>query len=317
MKEKYLLKDTSGNIISTLDIQNKLWQIFKVVDGICQENNISYFLSDATCLEAVLKHNFFANTVTLEIGMMRPDYEQFLEIVSTTLPSDYIISCLSTDSKFTLGAETMRIGLKETYLKTKGWRGFNRSSFKGLFISIHVFDFTSSVPLINHTLGLINKGWLGILFILDLIYINFIPLKKLHLLWIRKISNHYQNSKNFLLTNFELRKSEYLPYSVLFFPTTVEFNNQLVLVPNKTNIYLNNKYGEYDNRPPLTNRNQTKIKKISLEHQKKHDKSKRGFCYALIIYLIALLLFNEFSFTLIGLATLILGVTLLYYINIK
>ena len=64
-------------------------EIFKVIKEICENNNITYYLSSGTLLGAARHRGFIPWDDDMDICMPRPDYNRFRELVSDQLPEDY------------------------------------------------------------------------------------------------------------------------------------------------------------------------------------------------------------------------------------
>lgn len=301
------------NIISSM--QKKQLDIFKTLDKICKKNKIEYFLMSSTCLDAVIKKGFNPYSVYFSIGMTRKNYNEFLRVINSNLSNKYIVSNFEVDKKYTTLASNTKIGLKDTYLKTKSYQTFSHSDFQGIYVSVNILDFTSSHYLIRLLLSFLNKFILIILFILDLCYINFIPLKKLHNKIVASLSKYYSKSNNPYVTTNLLIKSTSLPYKYLMPLKKVSFEKIDTFIPGNYEIYLKKLYGNYSHASFINNTDKKIIKRLDLEHGKTKTKSKRGFYYTIILMIISLLIFNEFSFSLLGFAILIFGITLLYIIN--
>lgn len=63
--------------------------IMKLFAGICEKHNLRYYLVGGTMLGAVRHKGFIPWDDDMDVGMPRPDYEKFLEIVRDELPEGY------------------------------------------------------------------------------------------------------------------------------------------------------------------------------------------------------------------------------------
>lgn len=68
-------------------IQREIFEIFKAVDFVCEKNNLRYYAIGGTCLGAVRHNGFIPWDDDLDIAMPREDYERFLAVAKTQLPS--------------------------------------------------------------------------------------------------------------------------------------------------------------------------------------------------------------------------------------
>lgn len=109
------------------------------VKRICEKHNIKYFLIAGTLLGAVRHGGFIPWDDDMDIGMLREDYERFVDVCKSDLDSKYFLQTWNTDMEYPLSYAKIR--LNGTHFVEK----FSENSkiHNGIFIDIFPFD---SVP---------------------------------------------------------------------------------------------------------------------------------------------------------------------------
>ena len=82
-----------------LKLQNALFDIMVVIDQICKEENISYFIIGGTALGAVRHGDIIPWDDDIDIGMTRDNYESFLSVAQEKLGDKYFLQHYKTDGK--------------------------------------------------------------------------------------------------------------------------------------------------------------------------------------------------------------------------
>ena len=115
-------------------------EMLKVVDRICRENGIRYFLAGGSCLGAVRHQDFIPWDDDIDIGMLREDFERFRKIVPEKLPECYTYEDANGIGKSHYHFDKIR--LNDTYFSTKYSSHFQIND--GVFIDVLVYDRTSN-----------------------------------------------------------------------------------------------------------------------------------------------------------------------------
>lgn len=111
-------------------------EILHAVVDLCNHENITYFTLGGTTLGAVRESGFIKWDDDIDIGMMRSDYERFIQLAPKKLPSDYILMHYSTEPKcYTYFAKVMKTGTRfeEDYCS-------GLDVLKGIYIDVKPID---------------------------------------------------------------------------------------------------------------------------------------------------------------------------------
>lgn len=111
-------------------------EILKLIDRICRENNLKYFLYAGTLLGAVRHKGFIPWDDDLDVCMLRPDYERFIEIWDDVSHEGYLLQNKENAPKFSQSFTKIR---KEhtTFIQ---FEGEGELYHTGIFVDIFPVD---------------------------------------------------------------------------------------------------------------------------------------------------------------------------------
>ena len=106
------------------------------VKRICEKNDIKYFLTAGTALGAVRHGGFIPWDDDMDIGMLRSDYNRFIDACKTDLKEEFYLQTWDTDPQYPFSYAKVRLN------GTHFVEGFSEKAEmnNGLFIDIFPFD---------------------------------------------------------------------------------------------------------------------------------------------------------------------------------
>ncbi len=132
----WIEQDVETERMRTRLIQADCLRITKEIDRICRKNNIGYFICSGTLLGALRNGSFIPWDDDIDIGMLRADYDKFIECAKTDLGSDFFLQVPSTDPQTPYLYGKLRLNNTEyvtSYTEL-------RDSHKGISVDIFPFD---------------------------------------------------------------------------------------------------------------------------------------------------------------------------------
>lgn len=104
---------------------------------ICNRHNIKYFLQGGTLLGAVRHSGFIPWDDDVDVSLMREDYEKFIAVAQSELPSYYFLQTKDTDREYPNNFAKIRDS-RTTFIETAGkYLNINH----GVYIDIFPFDY--------------------------------------------------------------------------------------------------------------------------------------------------------------------------------
>lgn len=256
-------------------------KIFKRFKQIVQQYEIPYIAMGGTLLGAVRHHGFIPWDDDMDVGMLRDDYEKFLQICSAEFQNDsYFLQTPWTDENYALSYA--KILDRNTYIEEKN--NVNNAR-KGVFLDIFPLDKIPASPS-RQRHQIIQMHRLDSRIYLKLRY-NVIdnPIRRLQsslsteqLLAASQFKKQCQqvmtqfNSK-LALTDFKNLASQYAYDKEIISQDQLEntmalpFEDTRITVPKDFDTILTNIYGNYLQLPPVNQRNDKHIARLIMDNQ--------------------------------------------------
>lgn len=132
-------EDSDYTDLSLRDAQMLMVDILKDVHDICERHDLKYFLDAGTLLGAVRHKGFIPWDDDMDIGMLREDYEKFIEIAKKELPDHLFLQTFETDDKYDIYQVPCKIRYNGTILIEKGISE-NSEMHNGVYIDVFPYD---------------------------------------------------------------------------------------------------------------------------------------------------------------------------------
>lgn len=256
------------------------------IKRVCEENGIKYFLDSGTLLGAVRHGGFIPWDDDMDIGLLRHEYNKFVEIAPKKLKPDFMLQTWNTDSYYPyVYVKVLKRNTEYVEASSEGTKKHNE-----LFVDVFVYDCYPKDKSLRQNQGkkiqfyrhiaMMKCGikpWKRYENIKERIasflkYLPFICLskfcnrEKIMCLWEQEriryntdSSDYYYNAGSGKYGAFIIPKSCIGNYSKILFEN-IEF-----MCPENNHSYLTSAYGEYMVLPPEDQReNMHKVIKIKL-----------------------------------------------------
>ena len=117
-------------------VQQDSLKIMREIDRVCRENNIGYFICSGTLLGAIRHGGFIPWDDDIDIGMLRPDYNRFLECAQAQLGKGLFLQTHDTDPSVPYLFAKVRLDGTEYVTAYTEYREMH----KGISVDIFPFD---------------------------------------------------------------------------------------------------------------------------------------------------------------------------------
>lgn len=195
---EYVLKKTeTGKKITVRMLQNKLLEMMKDIDKICQKNDINYFLAGGSCLGAVRHHGFIPWDDDMDIAIDRKDWKRFVDVMKKDLGKDFYFDSFDIDKKYnTISGPTMKVRKRGTYIEEVNTLLKNRCKRgDGVFVDVIIYDNVNENKFIDELCRTVVKIVMPFIVLFDNIHINPVLLKKFVMWFSNKYSRNCEKSK--------------------------------------------------------------------------------------------------------------------------
>lgn len=112
-------------------------EILKDFDDFCMNNNIEYFACGGTAIGVVRHGGFIPWDDDIDVGLLRDDYDRFLNVAREQLSDKYYLLNTDTDSNYPL--MSTRLVLNGTKFREECFKDLSGNF--GIFLDIYCFDY--------------------------------------------------------------------------------------------------------------------------------------------------------------------------------
>lgn len=242
-----------------------LLEILMEFDRICRKHNIQYFLDSGTALGAVRHGGFIPWDDDIDVGMLRSDYDRFMEIAPSEIGENFYLLHKGADSNYKREhAKLCKLG---TVYPEEGTEGLK---CRGIFIDLFPFDYISDNKSISHLEFILKryatsrlrirkadphtqKGYQRLVCYL----LKIVPLSWMKSLFTWSLLHHNKRKTNTVtcfLYHMCDRRDIVFPVSTLYPCKDVQFEGKVVRIMNDPHDYLTRMYRNYMELPPVEKR---------------------------------------------------------------
>lgn len=269
-KKEYILKtNNDGTTITVRDVQLVLLNMLKDIDELCKRHNITYWLIGGSALGAVRHKGFIPWDDDADVGMMREDYERFLN-VAHELGEDYIVHSFEEYKEYNVLVPPMKIRKKGTYCEEKNILLKNKcKDSDGLFIDVFILDYVSENKVVDFTWRFRNGCLMIFIALLENIHLNPLFLKEC---FVNNAKKYGVINKDSALIGYDLTWTFNSFFHPIVYPIEtvfpiryVAFEDTMLAVPKDPKVMLDVEISiHHMSYPPLKDQQPKHIKDIAL-----------------------------------------------------
>lgn len=235
--------------------QLRMLEILKVVDRICREHDIPYWLSCGTLLGAVRHGGFIPWDDDMDIEVRKEDYKRLLKVLEKELPENYAIHNFKTDKAFFFQFSKVR----DLHSSMKEAKDVDIDyKYKGAFIDIFPMEYVSDTSAV-----ISNKIFMSTFKTMNVLRLKkvkgrslIIYLLHIFVLMVSSICRLIPvTEKNKCLASLCLDFAYKIKDEELFPLRAIKFEGYEFWAPNKIDVYLKSYFGNnYMELPEEKNR---------------------------------------------------------------
>lgn len=125
--------------LSLREAQNIMLDILKNVHDLCEKHDIKYFLDAGTLIGAARHKGFIPWDDDVDIGMLREDYNKFLQIAKNELSDHLFLQTFETDKYYNIYPTPCKVRCNNTLFLEAGVKEDYRMN-NGVFIDVLPYD---------------------------------------------------------------------------------------------------------------------------------------------------------------------------------
>ena len=237
-------------------MQLRILDILKVVDKVCRDNNIPYWLASGTLIGAVRHGGFIPWDDDLDIEILYSDKKRFMKACMEQLPEGYVLQCHQTDKSYCTNIMKVRDLNSEVHevAKFAGKKYPIKYKYNGYFIDVFTIE-RAHRPLIYLSRGPIRLLYIakyqwkvsdGVLSKLYYLSETFYSILRL-LSKVNPFGKYYYHSYGSWFKSRRI-KSEILPVKPIL------FEGAYYMAPLNYDAFLRRIYGDYMQLPAVESR---------------------------------------------------------------
>lgn len=266
------------------EVQGVMLGILKDFAEICDKHHLKYWLDSGTCLGAVRHNGFIPWDDDIDVGMLRADYDKFMEIAPKEFGDRYFLQNWYTEDGYGIPFAKMR---KNGTLYVEAGSQYAKCH-KGVYLDIfaydrypedvasrkkidHVIDWTRRLILMkNHYTPWLNDNGFSLKRWLAYIPFRFVALfqNKAHLkeAYDRTIQIANKTDSHLAyISGTPAGRNLFMDITIFDEMVKHKFEDAELCIPKRYDEYLTALYGDYMTPPPVDQRaNKHNIQKLKL-----------------------------------------------------